>query len=54
MITTSNCLFISVEKIEAEHPFDNDQLQLDFKLQVLCVVCLRYFDFVENVAPDGQ
>ena len=53
MITTSNCLFISVEKILAEHPFDVVQ-QLEFTLQTLLAVSLRSFDFVEKLAPDGQ
>ena len=53
MITTSNCLFISVEKILAEHPFDVVQ-QLEFTLQTLLAVSLRSFDSVEKLAPDGQ
>jgi hypothetical protein len=46
-------LFISVEKIEAEHPFDVVQ-QLEFTVQTLLAISLRFFDFVKKLAPDGQ
>jgi hypothetical protein len=50
----SNCLFISVVKIEAEHPSALAQQELDFIEQELFVFILRSFDLELKVLPSGQ